>query len=183
MKRMALALVFALILTGCGANDHQMEEALVLRGSCLGASQCSFLAKITLDYRENVEEFTLDCTADPEGNVTFVVVEPEEISGISGTITEKQVAFDGVVLGFELLAQDRLSPVSAPWVLMKCLRSGYITSTCREDELLRITVDDSYADDALTMEIWICGGQVVAGEISWQGRRLVSMEIENFVLL
>lgn len=183
MKRMALALAAVLFLTGCGADDQRMEQALELRGRCLGASECGFRAKLTLDYTDTVEEFTLDCSTDPDGNVTFSVAAPEEIAGISGKITGSGITFDDTVLAFGLLAQDRLSPVSAPWVLMNCLRSGYITACCREGELLRITVDDSYADDALTMEIWVREDRVTAAEISWQGRRLVSMIIENFTLV
>ena len=49
MKRMALALAAVLFLTGCGADDQRMEQALELRGRCLGASECGFRAKLTLD--------------------------------------------------------------------------------------------------------------------------------------
>jgi hypothetical protein len=88
------------------------------------------------------------------------------------------------VIAFDLLADGQLSPVSAPWVFMKALRSGYLTSCGKEGEYLRLAVDDSYADDALHLDIWLGEGDLpVRAEILWQGSRVLSMEVGNFTFL
>ena len=181
MKRIILLLVPVLLLSGC-AGDGLQEQALAIRSSCLGARECRFQAEITADYIDSVEEFTLDCVTDSDGILTFTVESPEAIAGITGTVSgeEGTLIFDDQILGFPLMAEDRLSPVSAPWIAMKALRSGYLRAYVQEGDLLHLTVDDSYADDALTVEVWARDGIPVAAEIAWQGRRAVSMEIENF---
>ena len=47
----------------------------------------------------------------------------------------------------------------------------------------RLTMDDSYAEDALRMEIWLNGDDLpVRGEIYYGGRRILSLDVKNFVL-
>lgn len=182
MKRFLLLPVLVLALAGCSLDGEEMEDALALRSKLLGAQNVRFSAQVTADYGDSVEEFTLDCTSDPEGTVSFSVSRPEVISGVSGTVSgqEGTLVFDDQILAFPLMAQDRLPPLSGPWLMMKALRSGYITACVREGELLHITVNDSYADDAFTLEVWTDGDRVVSAEVAWQGRRALSMVLENF---
>ena len=71
----------------------------------------------------------------------------------------------------------------APWIFLKTLRSGYLTSACREENRLHITVDDSYAEDALTLDIWLEDGKVpLRADILYAGKRILSLDVENFVL-
>lgn len=185
MKRLVLALAMVVFLTGC-SGEQEMEEALQIRSRLLAASSCSFRCQITADYIDTVEQFTLDCAMDSGGTLTFSVVEPQSISGVTGKVNgeEGALTFDETILAFPLMADDRLSPVSAPWLLMNTLKQGYITACSREGEGLHLTIDDSYADDALTLEIWTDGsGNPTAGEVCWQGRRVVSMSVEDFACL
>ena len=79
------------------------------------------------------------------------------------------------------MADGQLAPVSAPWLLMKTLRSGYLTSAGMEGELLRITIDDRYEEDALTADIWIDSENCpVRGEFLWQGRSILTILVEDF---
>ncbi len=158
-----------------------MAAALELRSQAL-AAPISMEVELVADYITTLEEFELQCTVDLEGTMAFTVREPEDIAGISGTVTgtEGTIEFDDTILAFPLMADGRLSPVSAPWVLMKALRSGYILAVNQEEDLLHITVDDSYADDALTVDIWAEEGRVVAAEIAWEGRRQIAMTVDSF---
>ncbi len=170
-----------ILLTGCRGEDPAMAAALELRSRCLGAA-VGFEAEITADYITTLEEFDLACSADPAGEMTFRVLEPRDIEGICGTVTgtEGTVIFDDAILAFPLMADGRLSPLSAPWVMMKALRSGCIVAVRQEEELLHLTIDDSYDDDALTVEIWVEEGKVEAAEIAWEGRRQIAMTIDDF---
>ena len=180
MKRwLPLLLIF---LLGCSAQDPAMEAALELRSRCLGASQVRFRAQIHADYITRIESFTLECTQNADGTLAFRVLSPDEIEGIGGTVsgTERTVKFDDTVLAFPLLAEGRLSPLSGPWVLMQAIRSGNILAAGQEGELIHLTIDDSYADNALTVDLWVEDGLVREAEIAWEGRRCLTMTVEDF---
>ena len=182
---MNLKRLFPLLLVffvGCSGPDPAMEAALALRTACLASEQVSFRAQIRADYITEFEEFSLECGIDQRGDTSFRVLEPEEIADIRGTVrgTEGSVEFDETVLAFALLAEGRLSPVSGPWVVMKAIRSGCILAAGREGERVRVTIDDSYADNALTVDLWLEEGEPVQAEIAWEGRRCLMMTFDDF---
>lgn len=180
MRRLIpLLLVFFL---GCSASDPAMEAALDLRSRCLAAQEITFRAQIRADYITGIEEFALACSLDAAGTLQFQVLSPEDIAGIGGSVsgTEGTVEFDDTVLAFPLMADGRLSPVSGPWVLMQAIRSGAIIAAGQEGELLHLTIDDSYADNALTVDLWLEDGQVREAEIAWEGRRCLTMTVDDF---
>ncbi|MBQ6997188.1 MAG: hypothetical protein IJN60_02290 [Oscillospiraceae bacterium] len=185
MKRIAILLCLVLLLAGCSGSDGELDRAMNLRSKLLARS-VSFDAQITADYADKTYTFTMNCAADTQGNLTFTVIEPELISGISGTVsaTGGKLTFDDVSLAFDLMADGQFSPVSGPWVLMKTLRSGYLTSCNREGDALRISIDDSYRDDALHLDIWLNNEDVpIRGEIMWKGRRLLTIDVKNFTFV
>lgn len=180
MKRFfPLLLVF---LLGCSGGDPEMEEALALRSRCLAAAAITFEADVRADYITGIEEFSLSCSLDGEGTMAFRVLAPEDIADICGTVSgaEGTVEFDDTVLAFPLMADGRLSPLSGPWVLLKAIRSGAIVSAGQEDGLLHLTIDDSYDDNALTVDVWLEDGQVQEAEIAWEGRRCLTMTVDDF---
>ena len=160
---------------------------MTLRAKLLGTSECTYDALVTADYGDEINTFRMECTASGNGDVAFKVSEPETISGITGTLTGSggKLTFDDKALAFDMLADGQLSPISAPWVFLKTLRGGYVTScgsdgdgirvcsqvigvtlqkTLRggyltsagmEGDLLRLAVDDSYEEDALHVDIWL----------------------------
>ena len=114
------------------------------------------------------------------------MAKPESIAGISGTVSKGsgKLTFDDQVLAFDILADNLISPVSGPWVLMETLRSGYLTSCSRDGDFLRVAIDDSYAENALHLEVWLDSNDIPQQcEIYWQGRRLLSMVVKNFTFL
>lgn len=180
MKRLfPLLLVF---LLGCTGQDPAMEAALELRSRCLSAPSVRFTAGIRADYITHLEEFSLECVGDQDGKISFLVLTPEEISDIRGSVsgTDGTVEFDETVLAFPLMAQGRLSPLAGPWVVLQAIRSGNILAAGREGELLHLTIDDSYADNALTVDLWLEEGEVEQAEISWEGRRCLTMTFDDF---
>lgn len=186
MKRLcSLAFVIVLFLTGCGAGASGLDEAMTLREKLLKASGCSFDAFVTADYGDKLFSFRLSCQGDGAGNLTFTVLEPESIAGISGTVSSSggALTFDDTALSFPLMADGQVTPVTAPWLLMKTLRSGYISSAGREGETLRMVIDDSYQDDALHLDIWAEDGTPVRGEILYDGRKILSVDVADFQFL
>lgn len=186
MKRVVACLVSILLLCGCSGTDAQMNRAMELRSKLGNGSGCSFDAVITADYGDETYTFGMQCQADRDGNLSFTVTSPESIAGITGMITEDggKLTFDAAALAFEMMADEQITPVSGPWLLLRTLRSGYLTSCAQEDQYLRLAVDDSYEEDALHLDIWLDDTDApVRGEILWGGRRIVSVDVKNFTLL
>lgn len=155
-----------------------------LREKILSAESCSFQGKVTADYGTEIYTFSMNCISDRQGNLRFEVTEPASIAGITGSISEEggNITFDGEFLCFPLLTDDHLIPAAAPWILMRTLRSGYITAVCREDSQLRITADDSFSEKSLMLDIWVDSQQKPARcDILWEGRRILGIDLENFV--
>ena len=92
--------------------------------------------------------------------------------------------FDDVVLSLDLLTDDQLSPIGAPWVLLKTLRSGYLRGAGMESDMLRLTIQDSYEEDSLQLDIWLGEGDIpLRTEILCDGKRILSMEVRSFQIL
>ncbi len=186
MKRIGILLLFALMLTGCGGKNRQLEAFMNFRADLLASMGCSFEAVITADYQDALYTFTVSCRSDENGGLTFTVTEPETISGISGRINSEggALTFDEEVLAFEMLADGQVTPVTAPWILLKTLRGGYVTSCGQAGELLRASIDDSYEEDALRLDVWFNRDhQPVQAEILYADRRILSLEVRNFEFL
>lgn len=159
---------------------------MMFRDKLLNAEGCSFQAVITADYGDTLSSFTMDCSTDSQGNISFEVIQPESISGIRGTVSQEggSLNFEETALYFDLIADGQLTPVSAPWILLRTLRGGYITSVCMEEEYLRITANDSYDEDALQTDIWLNEKEIpVRGDILYDGKRILSLDVNSFELL
>ena len=173
------------MLSGCGRKDDALDKALTMRQRLQGAP-CSFDCTVTADYGEKIHVFSMRCTADLSGDMTFEVISPESISGITGLVSHNKgkLTFDDKALAFDLLADGQFSPVSAPWILIRTLRGGYLTSCTETDYGMLLCIDDSYDSDPLRLDVRMDGdGNPLSAEILWQGRRILSMEVENFVLV
>jgi hypothetical protein len=185
LKRIIPILLILVLLAGCAGARDTMDRAMALRSALL-AKGAEFDAAVTADYGDKTYSFGMHCRMEAQGKVTFSVTAPQTIAGITGTVSASggKLTFDGNALAFTLLADGQVSPVSGPWLLMKTLRSGYLTSCGVEDGCLRIAIDDSYEDDALHLDVWLDESDCPKrGEILWKGRRILTVEIENFVFL
>ena len=183
MKRITALIFVFVLLTGCTGKRDELDRAMKLRASLLGCLECSFDVAVTADYGDKLHTFSMNCQTNGRGDVDFTVLQPESIAGITGKIAsgEGKLTFDDVALSFPLLADDQVTPVSGPWILMKTLLGGYLTAACEEDDLLHLTIHDSYEEDALQLEIWLSAEDVpVCAEILYGGRRIVTMNVENF---
>ena len=186
MKRLAGVVLLVLLLCGCTGGNEQMDQVLALRSKLLQSKGCAFEAIITADYGDQIRQFNLACQADEKGTVSFCVTAPESIAGITGRIDAEggKLTFDDQMLVFPLLADGQLSPVSSPWVLVKTLRGGYISACGTDGDYLLATIDDSYAEDALQLDIWLNGENIpVRADILWKNRKFLSMEVKSFRFL
>ena len=185
MKKAVGLLLLMFLLSGCSGASKEIERGMALRSRLLKASTCSFDTQITADYGDKLYTFTLNCVGDAQGDLSFTVEEPESISGITGRITGAggELTFEDTALSFPLMADGQLTPVSGPWLLLKTLRSGYLSSAGMDGEYLRLCMDDSYRDDALHLDIWVNGENMpVKAEILYSGRKILSLEVASFAI-
>ena len=176
-------MLILLTLTGCSKTKSMLDKAMTLRVDLLACESYTFDAVITADYGDEVNTFGMHCIGDNDGNLEFTVTEPETIASITGMISagEGKLTFDDKAVAFSLLADGQVTPVSGPWILMKTLMGGYLTACNEEEGLIHLMIHDSYEDDALELEIWLDQqSHPVQAEIGYEGRRILTMEIENF---
>ena len=186
MKRfLGFLLVLTVLLSGC-SMENDVDRAVSLRQKLLNGNGCSFDAAITADFQDKLFSFNMQCTVDNKGTLTFAVTQPETIAGISGRISgnEGKLHFDDQVLAFDLMADGMVSPVSAPWLLIRTLQGGYIAAGGKDGDLYLIEIDDSYEQNPLRLDIWLDQDNLpVAADIIWSGTRVVSLTVDNFRFL
>lgn len=183
MRKTVIVLMLVLIISGCHQTEGGMEKILDLRNQLQTCEHCSFTSEITADYGETIYKFTMRCEIDGDGNLSFEVDEPDTLQGISGTISggEGNLVFDDKMLAFQLLADDQITPVSAPWIVMNTLRGGYIRACAETDAGVKAIIDDSYEEDSLQVDVWLDESGVPSeAEILWDGRRILSVIIKDF---
>lgn len=183
MSRKMLAVLMILVcLTGCGKTGEPTQKALDFRTKLMQSEGCTFTADITASYAERVYSFTVDAVYSPE-ETTLTVVSPEEIAGISATVTEDgaKLEFEDVELDFGKLANGYVSPVSVPWLLGQCWIGEYISHAGADGDLERVTYLRGYHDAEVTLDTWLSQeGTPVHAEVIYDGVRCLTIEIRDF---
>ena len=163
-----------------------MGQVMELRTAIAGCNEGGFGAVVTADYGESTYTFSMNCQYDGKGNMNLSVTAPETISGITAKIGQGtgMITFDDQALVFEMIADDQISPICAPWLVMEALTSGYISACGMDGEYVRVRIDDSFAGAQFSVDTWISSdNQPVRAEILWQGRRILSIDINEFVIV
>jgi len=178
----AILLCVIILLTGCANYGAPIDKAMKLRNDIESSNGCAFQAMVTADYGEEIYVFSMDCSTDREGNLSFTVTSPETICGITGKISASggALTFDDKVLAFQTMADGIVTPVTAPWILIKTLKSGYLKGCAETDTGLEISADDSYAEGSLHLNIITKDNLPTSAEIFWDGRRILTVSVENF---
>ena len=186
MKKLWI-LAAVLILFGCSGESSELNRGMALREKLLNCESCSFTAEVTADFGDKIYVFILSCQGNKDGSLSFSVVKPESISGISGTLSAGggKITFDeDRAVAFPMLAEGEVTPVSGPWILYNTLRSGYISACGMEGERLRLTLNDSYEEEALQVDVWLdAGDRPETAEILWRGRRVLTVCVTDFQIV
>ena len=180
-----LLTVLSIFLTGCAAKSPA-QQPLTFRTALLEAGGCSFTAAVTADYGETTADFTLDASFAPDTGASLTVTAPETIAGITAHVKDStaDVSFDNTQLGLGSLANGRLAPLAAPYVLGQSWAGAYIDSTGTEDGLLRATYRLGYDKQELVVDTWFTEEPFTPqyAEISADGRMVLSIRISNFAM-
>jgi hypothetical protein len=182
LKRLAALLLCLLLLCGCKGEESALSEALRFRGKLLSSDGCSFRAKILADYGEGVQIFTVDCITDREGQLDLTLREPETLADITAQIRgdSGKITFDGLSLGFPLLAEGLISPVAAPGILVNCWLQEFILSAGTEAERYRASYEKKISNKTLLLDTYFENGIPISADLCYNDSRIVSMEISDF---
>ncbi len=186
MKRILAIFLMLFILCGCNNVSDGSQLGTEVRQRLLEGDGCRFTSVVYADFGDLEYSFTLDCTVEKDGMLSFTVLQPESIAQITGYINNQtgNLTFDETVLSFPHLAEGEISPVCAPWLFYKALSGGYIRAVGQDEKGCRLTIDDSFRGENLVLEVWLDdSGAPTSAEIVWQGRRLLSLQITEFVYL
>ena len=185
MKRWITTFLIPFMLIGCTPKPHSMDKFDIFRQTLLESSNVAFTAEITADYGDEIYSFVVECTANESGDLSFEVMMPDTISGIQGMVSGESghLTFDDHVLAFKSIADDRLTPVTSPWVFLRALRGGYITSCGNIDDGYLAVIQDTFHDNPLTIEVSFYDDKPLGAEIYWNHSRVITLVIQNFTLL
>ena len=173
-------------MSGCGKTDDTYNRVINLRNQIAESDACAFKTQICADYEDVTYTFEMLCRSNSDGGLDFEVTHPDSIAGITGNFGDdySNIIFDDHVLAFERIADGRITPVSAPWVFIKALRSGYIRGCTETESGVKAIIDDSYEDDAFQLYIWLDSlDRPQSAEIYWNDRRVLSLTVSEFSLM
>lgn len=185
MIRLMIVLLLIAILPGCGTKEPGVDRAMDLRQR-MTAGSFSFQCEVTADYGDRIYVFSMDCVADATGNIQFKLLQPDTVSGISGSISQHggKLTFDDQVLLFEPLTQGELTPSIAPWIMVKAIQGGYVRSVENQNSHFEIVIDDYHSGESfkalLTVDQTLYPEMC---EIIWNNRRVLSIRINGFQYL
>lgn len=142
MKRIGcICLALVMLLCGCG-KDTRMEN-LQQQYRAISASQMS--AEVVCHLASDNRTFTVSCNYDKEQGATTSITAPEEVKGISATVSGDNltVTYDGMILSAGELTD--ICPANCLAYLLHAASDGYVTEygseTLEGRECLRAAFD------------------------------------------
>lgn len=183
MKRLLCVLLCAIFISGCAMQSNTMDNALTARTQLQKSNGCTFKARITADYGEEIHQFTMACQWDTSGKMEFEILQPDSICGITGHLSASDalLTFDDTVLAFSPLADGQIAPVVSPWLVLHSLSGGYLSATSDTADGYLLYIDDVYMGETLQVQISMDAENLpVAAEIYWQSRRILTVHLDGF---
>lgn len=145
-------------------HGQTSEEARSFLNRCGEASQLQFRADISSRQSEMVKKLTLDCVTEPDGAVSFTVIRPERIAGVSGSI--------GADEGKLFRPDGGLRTVASPWMLLHALRCGKLQSCTRRKGILVVQLAAWYNREPVPVELHIRKGKLLSAQLHWREQRI-----------
>lgn len=156
MKKTGLiGMVFLLLLCGCG-KDTRMED---LQQQYRTISTAQLSAEVVCHLASENRSFTVECSYDKEKGATTSITAPEEVKGISATVSDDQltVIYDGAILSAGELTD--ICPADCLPYLLKAVSDGYVaewgSETLEDRECLRVAFDTTAkSGEKLLCTVW-----------------------------
>lgn len=182
MRRLTLLLLCLCFLTACKGEESALSQANLFRAELLSNGGCAFTVDIQADFGQGIHSFTVECDSTSEGVLTMEVLSPETIAGICATVEGDtgKLQYEGLSLTFGMLADDTISPVSAPGILADCWLSEFVLSAGKEGERYRASYEKKISGKVLLLDTYFENGVPISAEICYNNMRIIHMEIRDF---
>ena len=177
-------MLLLLLFCGCKSTENNLQEAIDFRASLVQAGGCSFRAEITADFDDYVELFTVDCECDADGTTRLTIDSPENLQGITATVTDRggTITFHGLSVDFGLLADGNVIPAAAPAIAVVCWSSEYIASAGTEEDLYRVTYEKDFEQKRIRVDTCLKNGLPIYSEICYNNQNILKIMISEFHL-
>lgn len=181
-KTAVLMMLLCLSLSACGGTENRMQEALQFRTDLLASAGCEFEAELTAQGETEVYTCTLQCVLTPEGVAEVTVLAPEEIAGVTATVSSDgaKVSYDGVQVDFGALSSS-VTPVGTPGLLYAAWTGGYISTAGVDSDatLARYLLGSGSAERQV--DTWFSAdGTPSACEVIEDGTVVIQCQLRNF---
>lgn len=158
MKKLTLlALVLALILCGCGRGEEDAIRSLQQRWANMESLTTE--SELTVHIGGGSRSFTVVTTCDAEGATTTITA-PEELSGLSATVTGEQLLlrYEGAAVSAGV--PSVLSPAACVPYLVRSVAEGYLLEYGSETidglDCLRCAFDTTAPDGSrILCTVWL----------------------------
>ena len=185
VKLLALMTALSMTLCSCGAGQTAEEKALEIQAEYAAWDTLTVTADVTADYGDRVYDFKLRYTGNhTEGTVE--VLEPEEIAGLSATVSPDGDAliYDGAELSLGELTTDGLSPMKCIPMMIGNWSEGYIgraeTGSIDGTDSLAVTYTLSESEYLVTWFEYDTN-LPIRSEIYFDGNMVLYCEFENII--
>lgn len=157
MKKVLLLALCLTLLCGCGKGEENAVRELQARYAA--AQKITAQAEITSHFDGGSRSFTVSVVWEPQGATTTVVA-PEEIAGISATVTGEKLmlTYDGAALsaGTPMV----LSPAACVPYLLRAVSDGYLLEyggeTVDDRDCIRAAFDTTAPDGTkILCTVWL----------------------------
>ena len=196
VRRSRLMCVLMMILPLCacraGGGTTAQEQALAIRTNYLSAAGCTAQVTLTADYGQRVYCYQGGVTVNGQQTV-LTLTAPEEVAGVTARLQEGSsvLEYDGAVVETGPVSDDGLTPLGAVPALLEAARSAFMDSSTLESvngqSLLRVVYRDPALDPGQGQEftLWFDpgSGALLQGELSLDGRRVITCQFQQFTLL
>jgi len=187
-KRVLLPIILSLtvsFLSACSvADDGELKN---LRTKLRDTASEKYRATVTAIFPAREAEFLLDYSYSKESGGRITVIKPDEVSGVSLTVSEEgsKLTFDGARLEVGRLDAHGLTPftalpsLAASWVNGAWLEAGN-TKIFGENAIMAITSAES-ADEKTEYRTWFSRSDLspLYAEIYSDGERVITCKFER----
>lgn len=183
-KVVVFVLALAVLLCGCGRGEEETVRTVQSRWA--QAQKVTAQVEITCHFDGGSRSFTVSTVWEPTGATTTVLA-PEEVAGISATVTGEELLlrYDGAALAAGV--PMALSPAACVPYLLRCVAEGYLldcgSETLDGQACLRAAFDTTAPDGTkILCAVWFDGqsGAPYYTEFSTDGAVVLTIRTLSF---
>lgn len=176
------------MLIGC--NQETTADSETIRSYFNDMEQCQAHMKITSDLEQSALEYEIDYTYQRDGNDSFTITAPQELSGISGTIagTGKDgcsLQYNGMELDDAMPQHTGVTPSDCVFWLLSDLRNSepaqQWTERAAGENLIALRYESEEEDNQIVKNIWLTQNlQLVYAELYVNNNRLLTVQTMSY---